>query len=202
MHHWKGNPSKLVTNDPCNLKQKITQALAHYRNPQTPAGVASVWVDRKTLGRQRDCINSNYIDVHIYMDWNIYIYDIYLLFIHIYIWYDMHILYTVKLPFLLKDLRQIVKVNPSKIEVWWVRSAYLERVCTINTYNNSLSFNQSVPPFLSIGFLCQNPHDARSTIKKVWLDSKNIPKTPNLRYDWMYRGSTTVKFPDFSLARW
>lgn len=98
MHHWKGNPSKLVTNDPCNLKQKITQALAHYRNPQTPAGFASVWVDRKTLGRQRDCINSNYIDVHIYMDWYLYhIYIWYLFIVYTYIiWFDMHISYTVK----------------------------------------------------------------------------------------------------------
>ena len=147
---------------PAIWSKKIAQELAHYRNPQTPAGFASVWVDRKTLGRQRDCINSNYIDVRIYMaDWYLYIW--YLLIIYTYIiWFDMHISYTVKLSFLLKDLRQIAKVNPSKIEVWWIRSTYLERVCTINTYNNSLSFNQSAPPFLSI-VRCQNPHDARST---------------------------------------
>lgn len=110
--------------------------------------------------------------------------------------------YTVKLPFLLKDLRQIVKVNPSKIEVWWVRSAYLERVRTINTYNNSLSFNQSAPPFLSIGFRCQNPQDARSTrpskggmtgLQKHSLKHQTSGMTGCI--------GEALNFPDFSLAR-
>lgn len=114
----------------------------------------------------------------------------------------MHISYTVKLPFLLKDLRQIVKVNPSKIEVWWVRSAYLERVCTINTYNNSLSFNQSVPPFLSIGFRCQNPHDARSTGPSkegmTGLQKHSLKHQTSGMTGCIGEG---LKFPDFSLAR-